>query len=124
MNLKLDGCLYIGTIIHESLHSLGFKHEHMASNRDDYILVETENISTQYLYAFEKLSPLYITDFGVPYDYNSIMHYAEKAFTKNGKSTIVPLTSGAKIGQRLGLSINDIRKINLMYKCPASQYLN
>jgi hypothetical protein len=43
---------------------------------------------------FKKLSNSSIMDYGVEYDYSSIMHYSRKAFSKNGKDTIVPLVSG------------------------------
>lgn len=32
-----------------------------------------------------------MTDFGVEYDYESVMHYPEKAFSKNKNKTIIPL---------------------------------
>lgn len=40
---------------------------------------------------FAKYNNDTVTDFGVAYDYGSVMHYPEKAFSKNGNKTIVPL---------------------------------
>ena len=52
------------------------------------------------------------------YDYNSIMHYGAYAFSSNGKKTIVPISNpSAAIGQREGLSANDIIEINALYDC-------
>ena len=41
-----------------------------------------------------------------------------KAFTKNGKATIVALEPGVKVmGQRNSLSPLDIKQANLLYNC-------
>lgn len=47
------------------------------------------------------------------------MHYNPKAFSKNGKETIVAkdATFNGKIGQRRGLSRGDAERINNMYGC-------
>jgi hypothetical protein len=45
------------------------------------------------------------------------MHYDNRAFGIDGKITVVPKQQGVEIGQRRGLSSNDIYKINKMYDC-------
>ena len=42
---------------------------------------------------FNKYDRNKITDYGVSYDYDSVMHYSAYAFSKNGNRTIVPLVS-------------------------------
>ena len=57
---------------------------------------------------------------GYAYDYESVMHYGSKFFTKNNKHTLRILKSGPKnvrIGQRKRLSDIDIAQVNAMYNC-------
>jgi hypothetical protein len=55
----------------------------------------------------------------IPYDFNSILHYNGKAFSKNGKPTIKKIGAGsfAAMGQRNGFSNDDIIAINKLYSC-------
>ncbi len=39
---------------------------------------------------FTKLTHLQEDRQGAPYDYRSLMHYSKKAFSKNGKKTMIP----------------------------------
>ena len=41
-------------------------------------------------YNFNKQSWFFVTTQGVPYDYDSIMHYRSNAFSRNGNPTILP----------------------------------
>ncbi|XP_050553228.1 seminal metalloprotease 1 isoform X3 [Spodoptera frugiperda] len=111
-----DTCFKHGTIIHELLHTLGFRHMHSTYDRDDYIDVLWDNVQPGYEENFIKDDSDYVTNFGVPYDYNSVLHYTESAFTANGNNTIIPLKENVtNIGQRDGLSHGDILKVNRMY---------
>ena len=53
-----------------------------------------------------------------PYDFLSIMHYDNKAFTKNGKDTLQSLTNPKmKLGQTKRLTKTDVNQINKLYRC-------
>ena len=59
------------------------------------------------------------TNLGTLYDYNSVMHYGENAFSNGNGSTIITLQPEFQdvIGQRLEMSPNDVLKINRLYSC-------
>ncbi|MDA9271805.1 M12 family metallopeptidase [bacterium] len=98
---------------HEIGHALGLWHEQSRADRDQYIQIVWENIDEKYIYNFNQhLSDG--QDFG-DYDYQSIMHYTDHAFSKNGERTIIPLHEDVEIGQRDHLSSKDIAAVNAMY---------
>ena len=69
------------------------------------------------LYNFDKSEKGYSDTFGVPYDYDSIMHYSRTTWTKNGRNTMEAKNDP---NRRLGgstVSKYDIMKLNLMYHC-------
>ncbi|XP_078357475.1 transmembrane protease serine 9-like [Oculina patagonica] len=57
-----------------------------------------------------------IDSLGTRYDYQSVMHYGPRFFSRNGLPTIVAKKPWINIGQRVGLSPIDAIKINLLYK--------
>ncbi|KAJ6649090.1 Zinc metalloproteinase nas-13 [Pseudolycoriella hygida] len=117
INLESPGCMHIGTVMHEMIHSLGFYHEQSRPDRDDYVNIIWENISPGMESQFKEYSTSKVTTYGVPYNLQSIMHYGSTAFSKNGKPTI-EAKNGGKVGSQGKLQQTDIRKLNLMYKCP------
>uniref|UniRef100_A0A182MUK9 Peptidase M12A domain-containing protein n=1 Tax=Anopheles culicifacies TaxID=139723 RepID=A0A182MUK9_9DIPT len=64
---------------------------------------------------FDRYNSNTVEDFGIPYDYDSVMHYGPTAFSYNGQATIIPKQSGVTIGQRVGLSYKDIKRLNFFY---------
>ncbi|XP_075986205.1 zinc metalloproteinase nas-4-like [Anticarsia gemmatalis] len=104
-----------GTVIHEMLHTIGFFHMQSNYNRDDYVTILWQNIIRGQEHNFAKYNRNIVTDFGTPYDYYSLMHYPETAFSSNGQKTIIPKQQGVVIGQRYDLSRYDIEKLNRMY---------
>lgn len=75
--------------MHEIMHALGFYHEQSNPKRDSRVTILYQNIIPEYRYAFDKLSSDVVTSFGVPYDYESVMHYSAYAFSANERPTIV-----------------------------------
>ncbi|XP_053617150.1 hatching enzyme 1.2-like [Plodia interpunctella] len=118
VNLQSPGCLTKkGTVLHELLHAIGFMHEQSRPERDDYVSVWYNNVKPGSENNFKKADRQNTIDYGVTYDYNSVMHYSEYAFSKNRQKTIEPKVGGYKLGQREGLSRGDIKKVNAMYNC-------
>lgn len=111
------GCFRKGTIMHEFIHALGFYHMQSATERDEYVKIIWENIQAGTENNFNTYTKEQIYQFQVPYDYGSVMHYSATAFTTNGEVTIQALdvVAGAAMGQRLGMSELDIKRINNMY---------
>lgn len=106
------GCLYKTLIQHEILHTLGFLHQQNAAERDEYVRINFENIKKAFKANFNIQKT---EDFGVGYDYSSIMHYGRYFFSMNGKETITPLQKGVKMGPAKDLTAKDILKLKRAY---------
>ncbi|XP_055298047.1 zinc metalloproteinase nas-4-like [Sitodiplosis mosellana] len=113
------GCEYHGTAVHEIMHALGFLHMQSSFDRDKYIKILWENISKEMHNQFQKYGDDVISHMGGKYDYASIMHYGSDAFSKNGKMTIKAKDPSKQklIGNRKGMTKEDMKKLNHMYKC-------
>lgn len=111
------GCWRKGTVLHEIGHSIGLYHEQSRTDRDTYITINWNNIQDRARFNFNKAAGT--TSHGTAYDYDSMMHYPGKAFTKNGGYTIVTKdrSKQSRIGQRKGFSRTDIAQIRAMYSC-------
>ncbi|CAH1789737.1 unnamed protein product, partial [Owenia fusiformis] len=109
-----NGCWNKGIIIHEMMHAIGFWHEQSRLDRDNYITIAYQNIRKGMEHNFKKMTSSQATDI-LSYDYGSIMHYGERAFSVNRQPTLIAKRKGVAMGQRAGFSALDSQKIGKLY---------
>ncbi|XP_054879573.1 hatching enzyme 1.2-like isoform X2 [Poeciliopsis prolifica] len=115
ISLNKDGCLSRRTIQHEVLHALGFHHEQVRSDRDNYVWIHSQNIEPGHENNFKKRLT---NNLGTPYDFTSVMQYGKYAFSKNELPTITAKSNRYyEWGRATKMSIYDITRINMLYKC-------
>ena len=103
MNLA-PACWSKGVIMHELGHALGFLHEHQRPDRDMYVKINKKNIKDEED-AFDRISSG--KRLGA-YDYDSIMHYGAKYFSKSANLNTIEPVPGIDIN-RLGSGQRDAR---------------
>lgn len=109
-------CNVIGTVLHEMEHVLAVIHEHSRPDRDDYVDVKWENIKKKDESNFKKYKTSQVRWKDVPYNFNSVMHYRNDAFTNNGKVTLEAVGNpDMNFGQRHQWSKGDVLTINKLY---------
>ncbi|XP_077302859.1 hatching enzyme 1.2-like [Arctopsyche grandis] len=115
-----------GTVQHELLHALGFWHEHSRTDRDLNILIQWDNILSGREKNFRVRMANESTTLGIPYDFESVMHYKNNSFSrdKRRKPTILPRNPSIRVmmGQRIRISKSDIAKLNRLYRCDKNIY--
>jgi len=115
-------CGTFSATVHEIGHVLGFWHEQSRPDRDKYINIHQNNILPGYENNFGKKTS--VNSLGVPYDFNSIMHYSATTFAKSGTKTISTKGKNIPFGRATELSILDIRQTNLLYKKQCGLLIN
>ncbi|GMR57512.1 hypothetical protein PMAYCL1PPCAC_27706, partial [Pristionchus mayeri] len=99
-------------------HALGMWHEQSRPEAEDYVTVSLQNIQDAYQGQFTQGNPNDAEDFGVPYDYGSVMHYEQNAFSVR-RDLLSMRTKDPKyqwtIGQRDEPSFADVKAINAAY---------
>jgi len=113
-------CEKMYVVAHEVGHAIGFYHEQMRFDRDEWITINEDNIATDALKNFDKHAE--DGSRGIDYDYYSVMQYGTTAASSTGYSTMIPKDilgfhlMGANV---VGLTIRDILMAQKMYQCEA-----
>lgn len=108
------------SVVHETLHALGFFHEQSRPDRNNHVTINFANIIQGMQHNFDMADASTVLSIG-NYDCESLMHYGPRAFgiTVNGvvQTTITVNNPSACpiIGQRTHLSPRDINSINTLY---------
>ncbi|GMR40402.1 hypothetical protein PMAYCL1PPCAC_10597, partial [Pristionchus mayeri] len=117
-----NGCGIVATVSHEISHALGVDHTQNRKDRDAYVSVNYGAVNADVQHNFAKLSDAQNNNFGVPYDYGSVMHYGANDFSNNCQPVLV--TSQAEylntMGQRKYEAFNDYKMINKLYNCSSN----
>uniref|UniRef100_A0A0N5B8U3 Metalloendopeptidase n=1 Tax=Strongyloides papillosus TaxID=174720 RepID=A0A0N5B8U3_STREA len=114
---------YKAYILHEIGHALGLIHEQSRSDRDEYVEVKLENVKKEEHNNFMKFNFTTNKNYSTSYDYASLMHYHQNDFADDKSKPV--LTSklddayNKMMGQRINMTFNDFKKINL-YHCNCS----
>lgn len=103
-NFSLSWCWERTKLIHEIGHVLGFMHEHQRPDRDKYLKIYPENAG-EYAFAYDKLS-FGQFDKSTSYDFMSIMHYWNAAYSVNKRPIMVPRSGYEKYTNTMGTSKN------------------
>ncbi|XP_001848472.2 low choriolytic enzyme [Culex quinquefasciatus] len=120
VNLQAGCATALTTPIHELMHALGFFHEHTRLDRDQYIDVIYDHMipDPSIYYNFQLVEPSEASNFSVPYDIGSIMHYSRYSFSvKPGKleTMVAKVPWNSTFGQGDTLTKYDALLLNIMY---------
>jgi len=91
-------------------------------DRDDYVKVLYKNIQPENKSQFDKDPQGKLQSVGLPYDFNSIMHYGYNDFTMNCLPVMAPSDEKNKewrytMGKGNKLTATDILKVKTIYGC-------
>ncbi|KAK0401023.1 hypothetical protein QR680_015556 [Steinernema hermaphroditum] len=123
-----DGCDPPGIAAHEIGHSLGMYHGQSRYDRDSWISINSSNIQPAKLFNFNAANSTTNNNYGMRYDYRSIMHYEpyssfainQSAPVMNAYDWLAQYSMGAS---RMPV-FTDIALINYEYKCYGILYIS
>ncbi|CEF59683.2 Astacin-like metalloendopeptidase, partial [Strongyloides ratti] len=113
----------VGYILHEIGHALGLIHEQSRRDRDFYVEINFKNIKSANHKNFHKLEENLFKNFSTQYDYNALMHYAQKSFAINRSIPVIKSklheAYDKVMGNRKKMTFNEIKQLNLCHckKC-------
>lgn len=103
------------------MHTIGFIHEQSRPDRDKYVRVFYDRIKQGLEHNFEKYTVREVKTLPSNkefYDYDSVLHYNNHAFSKDYRDTIESRDNpDRRFGQRESFSKHDIKQINELYGC-------
>ncbi|UYV62224.1 nas-4 [Cordylochernes scorpioides] len=119
LSLHPSGCFYLGTVLHELGHAIGFYHEHTRYDRDLYLDILWDNIEANHHTQFYIPTPhdMQLLD---SFDYDSIMMYGDNAFSTDGSKKTMVSKDGRPLRpiiDKKTLTDADIRRANQLYEC-------
>ncbi|CAJ0601769.1 unnamed protein product [Cylicocyclus nassatus] len=87
-----EGCDAIGIAAHEIAHALGMFHHHARHDRDEHIFIDESKIMDGMYDQFTKQTKDTNNNYGLPYEYGSVMHYGSRSFSadKTRWHTMIP----------------------------------
>ncbi|GIY94906.1 zinc metalloproteinase nas-13 [Caerostris extrusa] len=112
-----DGCMFVGIIIHELMHAVGFWHEQSRADRDNYVNILWENVQEGQTHNFAKYTDGRLHHLGEQYDLR--LHHALWAIRLHQVPQPAYHTAQTEKHKRSakdrGFSQTDIRKSSTSY---------
>lgn len=123
-NFSQAWCWERTKLIHEIGHVLGFMHEHQRPDRDKYLKIYAENAG-EFSFAYDRLT-FGSLDKSSSYDFMSIMHYWNAAYSVNKRPIMVPKPGYEKYANTMGTSKNltrgDRELVRRVYGLPSRHH--
>ncbi|XP_066266920.1 uncharacterized protein [Branchiostoma lanceolatum] len=123
-----DSCMYgsykndpAAVAMHLLGSAMGLYPEIRRPDRDQRVIVLTENVKKGEESKFTKLTPAQINLYDIPFDYLSIMQWDDSIYSSSpaNRKTIISKNPYFQnlLGQRTSLSYYDIKFVNKLYTC-------